>query len=462
MRRIRFEALFALCACLCLSSQAFAATTINSLPFTCSKAGERYVLGQNLTIKSGTGITINANDVTIDGNNKTITHSVSGAGTAININAKSNVEIHDVTITQSSYTGTGYVYGIKGSGSNLNIRDSIINVKARKSDKQTYGIKVDVSNHGDIQYCTFNLSGVNRFYGFKGSGPWDVHHNTVKVSNHTYPNAGSYPHVFYLSGNNQEYYNNDIDVGSDSFAVNLFAAWGPFNNNKIYDNSIRFASDHGRLFLMDSDTDNWLIYGNNITVTSNNTGSNSVSVFRIRTSDPGNPASTGHIIHSNIVDASAANKTTVLSIGDQAPASSGVRFYNNDVKSASDVITIYTSNVSDLDVYSNTIEYTGGGWNGVPVRFNGSSMKDIVFSNNDISGNQAEGDLVQVSSNVSSQVTFCKSASVDSAADIRGGGMVKIITSGTCQDDYTGDPPDGTSPPVVATDPPAIISITVN
>ena len=226
MRQAIFRTFITLFVSIGFGSHAFSATTINSLPFTCSTPGEVYTIGQNLNINSGTGITINADNVTINGNNKTLTHSTTGAGTGIKINSKSGVEIHDLTITQSTYIGTGYVYGIEGSGSNLNIQDCVFNVKARKNDQQTYGIRVNVTTHGDIQYCTFNLGGVDRFRGFYGGGPWDIHHNTVTVSNHTYPTIGSYPHVFYLAGTNQEYYNNTINVKSDSFAVNVFNAWG--------------------------------------------------------------------------------------------------------------------------------------------------------------------------------------------------------------------------------------------
>lgn len=89
-----------------------------------------------------------------------------------------------------------------------------------------------------------------------------------------------------------------------------------------------------------------------------------------------------------------------------------------------------------------TLTLKGDGNGGYAVHFNTSAFTDIVFSNNQISGNRLDGKLVNAPADMSSQVTFCESADVDSAEDITTGGAVNI-TTGTCQDAWGGTPIQG-------------------
>lgn len=103
-------------AILSLPVQVFAATQISVLPFTISQPGS-YVLSQNLT-SSGDGISVQANNVSIDLNGFTITGS--GSGNGIVVASGTNIQISNGTIT-------GFSSGVEATEWNNNIRVTNVN-----------------------------------------------------------------------------------------------------------------------------------------------------------------------------------------------------------------------------------------------------------------------------------------------------------------------------------------------
>lgn len=80
-------------------------TSISSLPFTISSSGS-YYLTQNLST-SGDGITVSADNVTIDFNGFTITGpgKASGTGYGVILTGRKNVEVRNGTVKEFGYTG---------------------------------------------------------------------------------------------------------------------------------------------------------------------------------------------------------------------------------------------------------------------------------------------------------------------------------------------------------------------
>jgi hypothetical protein len=108
-------------------------TPVAALPFTISAAGSYYVT-KNLSVKSGDGITIKADGVTLDLNGFSISSTANpAAGTAIFLSGnRRNVAIVNGHVTGtgvfngSSFTGAGFKSGIArdlGSEASIQVRD---------------------------------------------------------------------------------------------------------------------------------------------------------------------------------------------------------------------------------------------------------------------------------------------------------------------------------------------------
>lgn len=428
-------------------------TAITSLPYVINVSGD-YKLDADLIIASGSGIVIAADNVAIYGQHNSVTHSSTGAGEAIDITAVSStsVSIYDIEFIQGAYALGGDIAAIKGvvGGSGYLIKDCTFNVIARAADRDSSGIRLSSTGTDNIVTgCAFNMSGVNRFYGFRASGGWRYHHNTATVSNHTCPDTGEYPYVVWVLGNDQEYDNNTFNVLGSSERVNVILGigstqYGIRQRANIHDNTFNYASDHGRVVSMDTGTEDWIVADNTFTITSDVSSGNAVYAIRARMESGGSNPSRGHVISGNTITGNSDSDIHGIAIGDSGVETDAtdIDIYSNWVQVAGNPLYLYSGACGDLDIYSNYFEATSTRYDRTAVVINGTPL-DIMISNNRIYTSQPDGDLLQVSSDLSADVVVCDSPGLDAVGDIRGGGLVTFQT-GNCQDPWLGDPQTNT------------------
>jgi hypothetical protein len=142
--------------------------TNSSTAVTLSQPGS-YYLTTNLTVLSGTAITITTNDVALDLNGFTISSSAaSAAGTAVGLNTGLiNITVRDgfiqsgVTNKAATYAGPGFNYGIYGTGlTNITISSVSIN------GVLDAGIFLGAENSTVVENCTVTTAGS---YGIEAS-----------------------------------------------------------------------------------------------------------------------------------------------------------------------------------------------------------------------------------------------------------------------------------------------------
>jgi len=134
-------------------------TKITSLPYTISSPGFYYI-SKDLTATGSNGITINANDVTLD----LMGFSLIGPGgtggyKGIYMSGRSNVEIRNGTVR--NFPTKGIYEGSTGAAGHR-----ILNIRARHNG--SYGIDLSGISH-TVKGCTAVGNGFNGIYAGSGS-----------------------------------------------------------------------------------------------------------------------------------------------------------------------------------------------------------------------------------------------------------------------------------------------------
>ena len=141
-------------------------TPISALPFTINAAGSYYLTG-NLSVTSGSAITISVDDVTLDLNGFTLSSTASPAsGTAILIpsGSKANITIRNgqirgtTTFSGGIFTTGGFQHGVRAFTASANIRVADLKV----SGMSLTGINLPAGPHTyAVERCTVDIcSGV--------------------------------------------------------------------------------------------------------------------------------------------------------------------------------------------------------------------------------------------------------------------------------------------------------------
>jgi len=240
----------AVCVILLVGATFVEATTITSLPYDISARGY-YTINTNLT-STGNGITVKANNVTIDLKGYTIAGNGAGSYNGIHMNGRSNVEIRNGAIRdfggngiyEGSSSGRSHrvinmrVIANKGNGISLSGYNHMVK-DCTVSDNGNIGIKVDNGIVSGNTVCDNGTTGINASLGstvigntvsLNGQdGIW-VGNGGAVVDNSAYGNGGSGILVSFGTTlkNNGSYYN--VNYGFYLGGHNLVDGNATYNN----------------------------------------------------------------------------------------------------------------------------------------------------------------------------------------------------------------------------------------
>ena len=419
---------------------AYALTTITSLPFNCNQANETYILSSDLSIGSGNGITVNANNIIIDGNGHTITYaSSSGAGVAILINTNvSSLEIKNTIFTQGNYDPANNerphsIYR-SGSASGVKIHNNTFNIQYTGSTSGNSVYVINLINAGNNSYNNeihsnnINISGESGARGINidTRHVWEgsIHHNNVFMRD-LYHGPAGYARAIMVSGNgngNGFIHNNTITLDGSIDTAQGLSTWNA-DNFEFYDNTINSAANHARSILIDGDSDGNKIYRNTVNMTTQWSNASASAGIRVRYGSDNN------IIYQNIIDASTGNSSYPLRLGgdDGLGQPTGTVIHNNTLSSKTRVISIEEG--SDIVFYNNTITPVDAGY-ALYFWCTSSQNCDNVSFNAD----QVNGDVLFTGINGqtgATNVAFCQSITADDI-NVSSGNHQYVISQNGC------------------------------
>ncbi len=347
---------------LVLFATADAATQITSLPFTCSYT-DTFIIAGNLQSGSGNALTIAANNVIINGNNKTITYAVSGAGIGIRYSgSRSGLEVFNLTLTEGNGGGNAIVQN-QDSFNGMKIHHCTINCNTSAAFAFRFTNFIAGQTGIAIYNCTINCNPTSGTYAhalaFEGSGnpalSGSIHDNTITIGGTL---SSSRPTNIFLSNTNgvMDIYNNNLYMNGpdDNNAVRFWAS----NNNKVHGNNIYMNCDHCRGINVDGGSEGNQVYEN--IVDANTTSANgSSSCIRVRFGSDDNS------FWSNTIDTRDAIDCFGIRHGERqssTPTDSPKRnrYYYNNLTGHQQLVRI--ENASDSTVFfGNTYTVTDGG-----------------------------------------------------------------------------------------------------
>jgi hypothetical protein len=319
-------------AALVAAAGLYAQIPIDGVPFTCDREGATYVLTDDLQVTESDAVRITARDVTID--------------------------------------GRGHTIAITGNGDGLEA--------------------IDCNGGGSvIRNCRFLVSGSGRLTIIEHDRGGTLHGCTIDVVGLRHGSSG-YPRL--INANDHcSYYDNIVTVDSTSRYVNVFIGWD-VDSSSVYDNTIHFASVHGRIIRMDAGTDGWKVHHNHIIVTSPNRGDSTTYVIMCRNGNAhmSNQQSAHHEIYNNLIDATDSRETIGLSISSDA---FDVVVRNNIVLTPTLPVSI--NNRTDRVVIScNQLTNTSGGR---VIRLWGDGHERLMIRRNEFHGG---GTLIRAAHNL--------------------------------------------------------------
>ena len=144
------------------TSQSVTATAITTTPFTITTSGN-YYLPANLNVATGTGITVNANQVTIDLNGRSINST--GGTTGILVNSHEEVTVQNGDIDGFGPTNKYGIY-FAGSANGQNQKNVVRDVRF---DNCFLGIVIIRGSIDVVERCSFD-GGVYGVYDFAADG----------------------------------------------------------------------------------------------------------------------------------------------------------------------------------------------------------------------------------------------------------------------------------------------------
>ena len=414
---------------------------ITSLPFDCNQSNTTYTFASNLEISEGNGITVNADNVIIDGAGHRLAYSGDGGGVAILINGEVfSIEIKNIVFQQGNHNPKSgerpHSIFRNGSASGVKIHNNTFNIRYGGAHPRSsvYAINMingrRVSTDNEIYSNTFNMAGDSgaRAINIDTNSGWEgtIHSNTISMRKLHHGPSG-YARAIMMSGdgnNKASIHSNHITLDDSVDTIQGISTWRA-SNFDIYNNTIISAANHARAILIDGDSDGNKIYRNTIQMTSQHTKNQASAGIRVRYGSDNNK------IYSNTIDASTGNNSFPLRLGgdDRMGQPSGTLVHDNILSSKSRTISIEEG--SDIILNNNTINTNK---DGVAVYFWCTSKQpcnEISFNNNRISGNiklVGEKDTL-----VSKKLMFCNSTTNNNVQPVSGIFQYEIRNGIACE-----------------------------
>lgn len=436
------------------------------LPFTADIPGETYVFAEDMTV-SGTGILINSDNVTIDGNGRTLTYAVSEAGNGIVIGGPAGTPTGGILIENCVLVHGGYdpvnpenVHAIfrNGSFEDLEIRNNDITIVAGGNGANgglASGIELTnyiasptgVDVHDNTVRVTTTSAGRGISIGrqsldatFQGR----IRHNTIVMASGS--KGRGRPRAISLIGVNggpTEIHHNHITLGPVSIddgeqeAISLVLS----NDVQLYLNEIIIDSDKGRGILVDLESSRAFVFRNTVTIN----GEPPPGVVETSAGIRVRFGSNDTVIAENVIDASGAD----LGVGIRIGGSEGARENPTGTKLSGNRVTatfraLEITEDGHLVSHDNTYENVAGA-DAVRMQDIGSELlDDILMARDTVTGDfTLQGGPME-------NITFCDVA-LTGAINRDEAQHSIAITSAPCGD-------DGELSPVV---PPQIIQTTL-
>ena len=292
---------------------------VTSLPLVCNKAGQTYVIANDLTSSSGAAITVQADNVKINGNGKTLTFGTAGFGYGITLSQSvDNLEVYNLRIVQGPFGGraienntmringlslhdlqivsenqvnqpislrslpdtsgisiTRNTISVNGtvpdSGNGIVIEGSDSKITGTVSQNTiTLGNKVEAGRSACIRITGFSGpleiwgNTLNMYHGFQGEGvqSWNASDNIIRdntVNMHCMECRGLL--IDGASNRNRVYGNKIYQFSSDGFQYGIRVRYAS-SNNEIYNNLVQgTSSPHERIgiYLGEAQLNTWPI-----------------------------------------------------------------------------------------------------------------------------------------------------------------------------------------------------------
>ena len=241
---------------------------VTSLPLVCNQSGKTYVIANDLTSSSGVAITVQADNVKINGNGKTLTFGAGSAeGTGISLSQSvDNLEVFNLKIVQGS--GGGRSFENNGNGVNgLNLHDLQI-VSENKVTKPINLKNLPRTTGISITRNTISVNGTERWDGggifVEGTGEQvtgTISKNTITMGNNVWEGRSACI-VLTGFGGPMEVWGNTLQMyhGSQGEGVQSWNA----SDNIIRDNTLNMHCQECRGLLIDGGSNGNHVYGNKI------------------------------------------------------------------------------------------------------------------------------------------------------------------------------------------------------
>ena len=250
-----------------LAHTCHAQINVTSLPLVCNKAGQTYVIANDLTSSSGAAITVQADNVKINGNGKTLTFGTSGSGYGIFLSQSvDNLEVYNLRIVQGP--GGGRAFENNNQGVNgLSLHDLQIvseNVVSQpitlRNLPNTSGILISRNTISVNGKTTGDGNGIYiEGGGHKVTGV--VSQNTITMGNMVEAGRSACIGITEFSGP-LEVWGNTLNMyqGYQGEGLKSWAA----SDNIIRDNTVNMHCMECRGLLIDGASDRNRVYGNKV------------------------------------------------------------------------------------------------------------------------------------------------------------------------------------------------------